>query len=657
MTAETGRQQNGKSRSCHSIPNFLSEMLSRSIAIRRLFPSGRIVISARKCLSSSSNNEGIVQSSIITQQGNEIQELPIVFRKFSSNLDGVDDRKNAYEDAKHLINFRTEDIILLIEDCKTIRTVLFVVNAFKESQMPVEVAIHALHKILKVGGSVDLRNLEDSSDLFNSIVENIARNAGSSHILEMLANIKKNSMDLSKTVRVFNNELLLRNTDSTLSIIEVCECIEVMDTSKSADRFWIGIADNTDKITADNIVFVFRILPKIKVSRKLISSILDKRIPEIWYDLKPDVVIESMECLKQCNLPLHSVLQCYARWANTNGHLLKENQLCQLLKQFRSLEFTNGELEKSLERLMKAKAANINDQDLIEELLNYSIHFRIRNGHILNGCCEHFISRSGQYHPKVLKTLLEALGQFNFAPVNRVKFWINVEDYIRKNFSKIDPSDVISMFLNCCYLEIYPLNFVSSIFNPHFLDNLYSSVEDHKIPHLRSLLKLLDATLTLEASNYNGPLLPKDHSAKSLWTDGRIRRMLNSIRPYMERLAGGSDRMSYSVIIGKLPTNNMYIIDILIHPPGLTKFFQYSVFKDKNVNIAILILLPEHFDHKGEHLCGSQEMRIRHFRRLGFKVVTFKYSEVAKRLLLPNQLEEYLSERIKHALPALDFKV
>lgn len=632
-------------------------MFSRSIAIRGIIASGRIVTNARKCFSSSSNDEGFIQSSIITQQGNEIQELPIVLRKLGSNLDN--DRKNEYDGyGKHLINIRTEDIILLIEDCKTIRTVLFVVNAFKDSQMPVEVAIHAFHKLLEVGGSVDLRNLEDSSDLFNIlIVDNIARNGGSCHILEMLSNIKKNSMDLGKTVKVFNNELLLRNTDSTLSIIEVCECIEAMNTTKLADRFWMGIADNIDNITADNIVFVFRILPKIKVSRKLISSILDRRIPEIWYNLKPEVVIESMHCLKQCNLPLHAVLKSYARWVNTNGHLLKENQLCELLKQFRLLEFTNSEIEKSLERLMKAKGANINDQDLIEEILNYSIYFRIRNGHILNGCCEHFISQSQQYHPKVLKTLLESLGQFNFAPVNRVKFWINVEDYIRQNFSKIDPSDVISMFLNCCYLEIYPLNFVSSIFNPHFLDTLYSSVEEQKIPQLRSFLKLLDATLTLEASNYNGPLLPKDHSAKSLWTDGRIRRVLNSLRPYMEKIAGGSDRSTNSVIIGKLPTNNMYIIDILIHPPGLAKFFQYSVLKDKNVNIAILILLPEYFDHKGEHLCGSQVMRIRHFRRLGFKVVTFKYGEVSKRLLLPNQLEEYLSERIKCALPALDFKV
>lgn len=203
---------------------------------------------------------------------------------------------------------------------------------------------------------------------------------------------------------------------------------------------------------------------------------------------------------------------------------------------------------------------------------------------------------------------------------------------------------------------MYPLNFISSIFNPHFLDTLYSSVEEHKIPQLRIDLKLLDASLTLEAINYNGPLLPKDHSAKSLWTDGRIRRMVNSINPYMLKLAEGGDRMTNSVIVGKLPTNSMYIIDILIHPPGLTKFFQYSVLKDKNVYIAILILLPEYFDRKGEHLCGAQEMRIRHFRRLGLKVVALKYNELSKLLLYSKQLEEYLSERMKQALPAINFK-
>lgn len=122
----------------------------------------------------------------------------------------------------------------------------------------------------------------------------------------------------------------------------------------------------------------------------------------------------------------------------------------------------------------------------------------------------------------------------------------------------------------------------------------------------------------------------------------------------MEKIAGGSDRITNSVIIGKLPTNNIYIVDILIHPPGRANFFHYSLLKKDDVNIAVLILLPEYFDNKGVHLCGSQEMRIRHFRKLGFKVVTFKYDEVSKRLLLAKQLEQYLSERIRNVLPALN---
>lgn len=628
-------------------------MIGKSL-IRRFLTSPKIIQNAKRSLSSS-NNDRIVQSSIITQQGNEIQELPIVLRKIYRQT--VCDKQ--YQ-TNNLLNIRTEDIILLIEDCKTTKTVLFVIKAYKDhSQMPVEVSILAFLKLLDVaGGSIDLINLEDSSDLFNVlIVGNIVSNGATSHILEILSKIKRNSFDLPNTVKLLTDELLLRNTDGILSIVEVCECMEVMDTTKLADRFWTGIAENIDHITADNIVFVFRILPKIKVSRKLISSILDRRIPEIWFDLKAEVIIESIHYMKQCNLPLQSVLQCYARWLNTNGHILKEDQLCQLLKQFRFLEYTNSEIEKSLDRFMKGKATIIKNQVLIEEILSYSIHFRIRNGHILNGCCENFISRSEQYHPKVLKALLESLGQFNFAPVNKVKFWMKVEEYIRINFSKISPPDVIYMFLNCCYLEIYPLNFISSIFNPHFLDSMYSSVEAHKIPQLRSCLKLLDATLTLEASDYNGPLLPKDHSAKSLWTDGRVRRIINSLKPHMEKIAGGSDRITNSVIIGKLPTNSMYIVDILIHPPGLSKFFQYSVLKDQNVNIAILILLPEYFDNQGKHLCGLQEMRIRHFRRLGLKVVSLKYNEVSKCLLHLKQLEEYLSDRIKDALPAIDFKV
>lgn len=633
-------------------------LLRNSLSIRRIFASRAVLknVESKFCSSSSSNNDKIIQSSIIAQQGNEISELPIVLRKISGEL--LEDRRFTSETNSLLMNIKTEDIILLIEDCKTIKTVLFVLNAFKEyNEMPVEVAIHAFHKLLDVGGSVDLRNLEDTSDLFNNlVVENIVRNGATTHILEILTKIKNNSMDISKTVKTLSNELLLRNTDGMLSLVEVCECMDVMTTQKMSDKFWTGIADNSESITSDNIVFVFRILPKVKISRKLISAILDRKVPEIWFSLKPEVVIECLHYLKECNLPLHSVFHSFARWLNTNGHTLKEDELCELLKQFRLLEFTNSEIEKSLERFIKAKATNIRSFALIDEILKYSNNFRIRNSYILNGCCEHFIIRSEQYQPHVLKTLLKSLGQFNFAPVNRVKFWMKVEEYIKKNFSRIPPSDVINIFLNCCYLEIYPLNFISSIFNPHFLDTLYSSVEDHKIPQIRSNLKLLDATMTLEANNYNGPLLPKDHSAKTLWTDGRIKRVTNALQPFMEKIAGGYDRITNSVIVGKLPTNSLYIVDILIHPPGLTKFFQYSVLKDKNVNIATLIMLPEHFDNKGEHLCGAQEMRIRHFRRLGLKVVILKYKEIQKLFIHSKQLEDYLEEQMKMALPALDFK-
>ena len=224
-----------------------------------------------------------------------------------------------------------------------------------------------------------------------------------------------------------------------------------------------------------------------------------------------------------------------------------------------------------------------------------------------------------------MQLILSAYGQLYYQPLNNIQFWQTLENYLKENFTKITPTDLIEIFLNCCYLEVYPLNFVPSVFNPYFLDLMHTTTDEERLPKARSDLKLLDATLTLEAKTYTGPLLPKDHSAKSVWQDGRIKRVINLLTDQFEKIAGSSDNFTKSVIMGKLPTNALYIIDLLIHPPGLKNF--YSLRTDRNVFIAVLIIIPDYLDGKGEILIGPQQMRIRHLRKLGMKVVTLNYNQ------------------------------
>jgi Xaa-Pro dipeptidase len=171
---------------------------------------------------------------------------------------------------------------------------------------------------------------------------------------------------------------------------------------------------------------------------------------------------------------------------------------------------------------------------------------------------------------------------------------------------------------------------------------------------MRAKLKLFDTAMTLECSQYKGPMLPRDHSAKSLWQDGRIRRMINHISEPLADITGGHDKLSTSVILPNLPTMELYVIDIMLHPSGMGgSTIHFNLRRESNVYVAVLIHVPEHYCAGSTQLIGPQVMRKRHFRRLGMKVVELQYDRLAKLRVHPKPLEEYLIEKLKSAEDAI----
>lgn len=324
-----------------------------------------------------------------------------------------------------------------------------------------------------------------------------------------------------------------------------------------------------------------------------------------------------------------------------------------IIESFTHLQHTDSQIERALERYVKAKGVKIKSQSLIVALLNFCAKFRIRNHHILNGCSEYFITNADLIEPGYLKEIFCPFGYLDYQPLNAMKFWQTLEIYIEKQFVKLKPNDIIDIMLCCVFLEKYPINFVRRIFNPYFLDALHSSNPPERLHKIRSDLKLFDTSLTLECKHYNGPLLPKDNHAKTIWQDGRIKRILNQISDELAAIAGGSDCLSKSVVLYQLPINELYIVDALFHPKGMGNMWNFNVRKERNIHVAVLVHLPEHFDSTGEFLIGPQSMRIRHLRKMGMKVVTLDYEKLTRLKVYPKDLNKYLVSRMKEALPGV----
>jgi Xaa-Pro dipeptidase len=463
-------------------------------------------------------------------------------------------------------------------------------------------------------------------------------------------------VDLSQSIEKLVSEMLLRNVDNKLSIDEICETVKILYQVKqnsAAEKFWLNIKDHEKKITATNIKHVYELLKYVKISRRFILGILERKITDVWFQLSTQDILDILEILNAVDLTPYVSIHSLSRFLYVNIQSVDENSLLKIVNKFKNLSYMDENIQMALEKYCKTKCIKIKNPELLIELLDYCKVNRFRNFHVLNGACEYFILNSKLIKPVHIKKLMDPLGFLDFQPINATNFWKAIEKYLEQQFTEIPPTDIIDIMLSCCYVEKFPLNFTPKIFNTYFLDLLHSSSPPMKLQKMRQNLKLFDFTMTLECSDYSGPYLPKDHTGKSLWQDGRINRLINNINENLTEIVGSKASFSKSVILYQLPFNELFIIDILYHPAGMLNTWNIKMLqREKNLNVAVLIHLPEHFSADG-YLIGPQSMRIRQFRKLGLKVATLKYDALMKLKIHPNELDNYLKERMKLALEAL----
>lgn len=621
------------------------------------------------------DKHGLGQTTILVQQGCDIQELPAIMRKIgqddivalcSSNSLALEGNgaasgsvgSDTNDDNAPVVNSITdsEKTIQRLDECISVTGILSIIDRIPNAELMPDVALFALDKIIRISSLIQLKNLEDANEVYMKIVDCIANKSDTKTLLDTL-DILRMFSDVRVTIERFCDELLMRNSDEMLNVIEICESVHKFVECQQlhgAEKFWSGLSDHEKDINESNIKFVYQILPKLKVSRRMVIGVLERRIRNVFWQLTPEAVVDILQALVECQSAPFRTMQTLSRWLNTNIHAVTETNLEAIVRAFTTLDFSDQQIEKAIERYVKAKGIKIKAQTLIVEILQHCAKFRLRNVHILNGCSEYFIINSDHIEPGYIKELFCPFGHLDYQPINSIKFWKMLETCLDTHFDKINPTDMVEIMLTCVCLEKYPLNFVKRVFNPYFLDQLHTRTPIQQHPKLRSDLKLFDTALSLECREYNGPMLPRDHTAKTLWQDGRIKRIVHNLNDQWSAIAGGDNKFTKCAVHQQLPFNPLYVIDVLIHPPGMGQLWTFNVHTDRNVHVATIINLPEHYDSTREHLIGSQTMRIRHFRRLGLKVVTLDYETLAKLRVHSRELHKYLVDRMKNAMPALE---
>lgn len=634
------------------------------------------------------------QTVILVQQGTEIQELPIILRRYGTNemnlvFSNEEQMENLQMNSKNGdsdgFQFDTKTVnpvaadqvpnmienpaaiddadsmVSALEDCVTSSTVLHTIGAMTqiELQHP-DVLVTALEKIMRIESIHGLKALDASNETFQNLIEMICKRCNTQSLHTFLDQLHS-MLFMNQTIDRICDEILLRNADTCLSIIEICESIERFVQCQrfdGAEKFWSGIADQEATINADNIKFLFEALPKLKVSRRAVLKILDRVIVDVFPMLKADAVCDILMALKQCRYDhTKCTLKSISCWLNTNIHSVNETQLETIVHCLTALPFSDPIIERSLERYMKAKASKIKAQTLIVEVAIHATVFRLLNVHILNGCSEFFIANAAHIEAGFVRDILRPFGVLHYQPLSSNTFWQTVERYLDANFDKMSPAHVVDVMLYAIVLEMYPVNFVHRIFNRYFMHTLHSTVPMDRLPATRSNLKLIDTAMTLECNAYRGPILPTNRTDIILVFDHRIKCVLNDNIDILTMIAGGRDAFTKFTVPSSLPYNELYLIDVLFHPaglaPNLRHFYENLMGRDRNVYVAALIHLPEHFDASQQYLIGAQKMRIRHLRRIGLKVVSLNYERLTRLSTHKVELRKYIVDQMKEALPAL----
>ncbi|KAJ8881408.1 hypothetical protein PR048_017889 [Dryococelus australis] len=600
----------------------------------------------------------LVSTTVILQDGVDMQELPAVvknvkdvgvvtLRNFNSDSDS---RKLAESSAPDVnvkatvdnskISQETEanEMVEGFSRCYSPKGVYLLLETIPAEEVTPAVAIQAIKKIIELENNKLFRNTIDKSvetaenfartAIFNRLIEIVSSSIDSGIVIEGLKLVSHELLSASSVEykKRLCDEVLVRATDGKLNIVQLCEVAKIFSSidcdekSDNIDKLWAGLVERSAEIDEDNILNVFRILSLLKRVEKLCGA-----------------VGEILSILFEAKLRSYRIMNVLSRWINTNIHTVTEDDLLEIVSGFIALNHIDMGVEKALERYVKAKGIRIKNSAVMVAIMDYCVHFHFRSHYILQGCAEYFILNAKELSPIAIKALIVPIGLFDYHPSNAIQFWQILENILELKFVQFRPEDLIEMMLACVYLEKYPINFVKKIFNPYFLDRVHTQ---------------RDANVLHQMRGSHAPTRPLGEASVVGWACKKNSEFLGAATVVHRRWCGQSIHDARGT---QLPLTDLYVVDLVIHPSNMGgSMLPFNMRTDRNVFVAVLIHIPEHYSSDGEHLIGPQVMRERHLRKIGFKIVELDYNTLYKLKVHPKELQNYLVDSLKAAEDAFE---
>ncbi|XP_050681998.1 uncharacterized protein LOC126977281 [Leptidea sinapis] len=314
------------------------------------------------------HNKNIINGTILIENGYNVQELPVVIRKIK-DLPELDSSliKKAPEGSSESINYHL--IQEEFKQCMNLRDIFTLIN--KCTKITPNIALGAIERIYELEKNPLTLPIDTQNDHINyakdAILEKLLKVVMKTEETQTIINILKTSSTLIEPYKFkFCDELLLRVIDSKLSVEQLCEFAKFLtENSKEPkyhemiDKLWVGFKEKEDQINETNIVDIFKALSGFKVSKKIITLLVEHKLAELWPQINTDSMQVIMDVIITEKYFSFQTLAILANWFYANIHAFNEETMLEILTKFMKLDYYNEQVERALEKYLRFKREKI----------------------------------------------------------------------------------------------------------------------------------------------------------------------------------------------------------------------------------------------------------------------------------------------------------
>lgn len=291
------------------------------------------------------------------------------------------------------------------------------------------------------------------------------------------------------------------------------------------------------------------------------------------------------------------------------------------------------------------KKAFVMQPEAISKMMQHCNQQRILSPPIFDAVAESFVYNSDNFTTKEIALQIMPFGRLNYLPPNVGQLFRKIEDLLRGRFSQFQPRTLLNLLHSCILIGRFPVNFVSKIFSPYFLQLLEAQGTGLDKFVLAQLTQLF-MTMKLECRIYEGHSLPPKYRVKSFLTAGQ------SIESLVDEHLYGKVKNALTDLLGA----RNYFASRVLTPYGYTLDAEIQLDEEGYVlpaswrdevfrRIALCIDDQRRFSINSQNLLGKEAIKQRQLRLLGYDVVQIPFYEFDK-LQTQKEMVEYLHKKI-----------